>query len=295
MLKFDQTHRLNGRLKNLLSGAGLFEIMTYSFVGEDQLANARLKTDNHLKLQNPLSSEQAYLRTSLLPSHLQVLARNRTYAKTLGYYEMSKVFMPVEGQEQPDEPRRLAILMAGPQDSYRHVKGLVDALGLELNVAITVTPIDAIGAFAQGRAAKISLAKKVIGTIGQIDPAILRNNKISGEAAYLEIDIEPVLAVAAPRQFSGLSRLPGTSRDITLVAGSVVSWSQVKTSLKGLHHTTVAYLGEYAGGNAPAGSRSLSLRLTLSYPDRTPTEEEAERMEFQAWTVLERTFGIKQH
>ena len=292
-LKFDQTHRLNTRLKSLLSGAGLFEVMTYSFVGEDQLASARLKPDSHLKLRNPLSSEQAFLRTSLLPSHLQVLVRNRTYAKTLGYYELSKVFVPVEGKEQPDEPLRLAILIARPQDAYRQVKGLLDALSLDLNVAITVTPTNETGAFASGRVAHISLARKVIGTIGQLDPTILRNNKIAGEAAYLEIDVEPILAAAGAKQFAGINRFPGTSRDITVVAGSDVVWSRVLVALKGLHHTKVTYVGEYAGANIAAGSRSLSLRLTLSYPDRTPTEEEAGRMESQAWKVLEREFGIK--
>jgi len=292
-LKFDKTHRLNSRVKNLLSGAGLFEIMTYSFVGEDQLAAVGLKPENHLKLQNPLSSEQAFLRTSLLPSHLQVLARNRTYAKAISFYELSKVFVPVEGDGQPDEPLRLAILVARPQDSYRHLKGLLDALNLEFNVAFALTPVDEPNAFAPGRVAQISLAKKVIGTVGQLNPALLRANKIGGEAAYLELDIEPILAAAAPKKFAGLNRFPGTSRDISFVAGSDVSWSEVLAALKGLHHATVTYVGEYAGANVPVGNRSLSLRLTLSYPDRTPTEEEAGRMEAQAWSVLERKFGIK--
>jgi phenylalanyl-tRNA synthetase beta subunit len=292
-LAFDQTHRLKTRIKSLLSGAGLFEIMTYSFVGEDQLAAVRLKPDNHLKLQNPLSIEQAYLRTSMLPSHLQVLVRNRNYARSVGYYELSKVFLPVEGVEQPNEPMRLAILVTRHQDAYRSVKGLLDALCSELNVAVAVTPSNETGAFAQGRAARISLAKQTIGTIGQLDPTILRNNKIIGEAAYLELDIEPILAAASPRRFAGLSRFPGTSRDITIVVGSDVTWSRVQAALKGLHNSTVAYVGEYAGANAPSGSRSLTIRLTLSFPDRTPTDKEAERMESQAWTTLERTFGIK--
>jgi len=170
---------------------------------------------------------------------------------------------------------------------------LLDALGLELNATLAVTPVDETGAFAHGRTAQITLAKQAIGVIGQLDPAILRTGKITGEAAFLELDIAPILVAASTRQFAGLNRFPGTSRDITVEVGSDVTWSQVLASLKGLHHTKVSYVGEYAGDKVPAGRRSLSLRLNLSYPDRTPTEVEASKMESQAWSILERTLGVK--
>lgn len=292
-LAFDRTYHVKSRLKNLLSGAGLFEVMTYSFVGQDHLETVGLKPAEHLKLQNPLSSEQAYLRSSLLPSHLQVLATNRTYGKELGYYELSKVFLPGEGANQPDEPLRLGIMVARPDDSYRRLKGLLDALSRELNVPLSVIPVAGSGALATGRTAQISLARTVIGTIGQLDPAVLRPLKVTGEASHVEIDIEALLEAARPRQFAGLSRFPGTSRDITVELGNDISWTQVHTALKGLHHATVAHIGDYAGPNVPADRRSLTLRLTLSYPDRTPTDKEAARMEAQAWDIFDRDFGVK--
>lgn len=292
-LQFDRGQSLRTKIKNLLSGAGLFEIMTYSFVGQDQLAAVGLNPAEHLKLQNPLSSEQAYLRSSLLPSHLQVLARNRTYGKNLGFFELSKVFLPADGTEQPYEPLRLAILIARPKDSYRKIKGMLDVLSQELNVELKITANGEALGFATGRSAQLSLGKKAIGNIGQLDPAILRRDKIAGEAAYLEIDIEPVLAAVSTRQFAGLNRFPGTSRDITILVKGDVTWSSVHGVLSGIRHTLVTYVGEYAGEKIPSGHRSLTVRLTLSFPDRTPTDGEAQRMEALAWAELERKFGIK--
>jgi phenylalanyl-tRNA synthetase beta chain len=92
-LRFDRVRAKQRLVREVLYGAGLFEVMTYSFVSLEQLERLGMDVSRHLKLKNPLSSEQAYLRSSLLPSHVSVLERNRTYAKAVGFYEISNVFL----------------------------------------------------------------------------------------------------------------------------------------------------------------------------------------------------------
>ena len=287
-LAFDRTQRPQTRLKNLLSGAGLFEVMTYSFVGSSQLKAAGLAPDSHLKLQNPLSSEQEYLRASLLPSHLSVLARNAGYGASVGFYEISKVFVPAEDPAtQPAEPVRLGITLLRDQQAYAAAKGLLDMLGSEFNVAFKVEPTEAAPAFASGRTARIKLGRKVVGSIGQLNPETLSGLKVRGEAAHLELDVTSLVTAAQPTTYQGLQKFPGTSRDITLALPYAVTWSRIQAAVSGMKNVRVSYVGEFPSPSLP-GERKVTIHLALAYPDRTPTEAEAERLEAQAITLIGR-------
>ena len=118
-------------MRDVAWAAGAFEVMTYSFVAKDQLESLGLDPDKHLKLKNPLSTEQAYLRSSLLPSHLATLERNRKYAKSLRFYEISGVFKKRGAGEQPDEPLHLGVMVFEPNGSLMSAKGLLDALATD--------------------------------------------------------------------------------------------------------------------------------------------------------------------
>ncbi|MGK3799667.1 hypothetical protein, partial [Enterococcus faecium] len=95
-------------------------------------------------------------------SHLQVLARNRTYAKEQGFYELSRVFVPQGDGEQPIEPLRIGATIVSPENSYRIIKGYLDALARSSNVELMIEPVAAANGFAPSRAAEILLGGKVI-------------------------------------------------------------------------------------------------------------------------------------
>src|SRR6266566_1109634 len=153
---FDRARSKLRRVREALYGAGLFEVMTYSFVSEGQLEHLGLDPAEHLKLRNPLSSEQAYLRSTLLSSHLATLVRNRGYAKTVGLYEMSNVFLKRGIGEQPDEPFRLAVTMLQPAEALSQAKGILDVLARELNLVLRVESV-MWDEFVPGRSGSVSL------------------------------------------------------------------------------------------------------------------------------------------
>ena len=290
---FDRVRSKLRRLREVLYGAGLFEVITYSFVSEAQLEHLGLEPLKHLKLRNPLSVEQAYLRSTLLPSHLAVLARNRGYAKSVGLYEMSNVFLKRGPGEQPYEPHRLAVTMVQPANALAQAKGVLDALARELNVPVRVDskPWDV---FVPGRSGEVVLTAagklQSVGRIGQLRPELLRRLKIDGEVAYAEVDLAPLTAAATDRVFAGVDRFPVIQRDVSVVLVNDVPWQAVADALE---HYRVEYVGEYRGSEIPAGSRSLTLRFTLANPDRTPTEAEASELESTLLSRLERKFGAK--
>jgi phenylalanyl-tRNA synthetase beta chain len=288
-IEFDRGRAVRRRLNEVLWAAGAFEVMTYSFVSAEQLTELGLDLGAHLKLKNPLSSEQAYLRSSLLPSHLATLERNRTYAKTMRFYEMSRVFLKRGAGEQPDEPLRLAATVLEQESAYAVAKGMLDKLAAELGAVVTVRPAQLSG-YASGRYGEVWAGKERIGGIGQLEPSLVRALKLDGEAAHLELDVAGLMAAGATRAYSARSAFPSIARDLTLILPEDVLWQSVKDACEGWD---VVFVSDYYGSELAAGTKGLTVRLTLTYPDRTPTEAEAADLEEAVFTRLRHKFGAQ--
>jgi phenylalanyl-tRNA synthetase beta chain len=285
-IEFDTARALRRVIRDVMWGAGTFEVMTYSFVGQDQLQKLGLHAKDHLKVKNPLSTEQAYLRTSLLPSHLATLERNRRYAKAMRFYEISGVFMPKTPGEQPDEPEVLAVTVLERNDGYFSIKGILDGLGTALNISFEVRPAPGPNmVYAPGRFGEIWLNDVRVGSIGQLHPTLVSSLKLSGEAAYLEVKLQPILSSSTVKPYVASSNFPTITRDIALVLPETVTWQMVRDVTRDWN---VSYVSEYHGSDLAVGTKSITLRLVLSFADRTPTEPEAAELEQSVVARLER-------
>lgn len=285
-VNFDHLRQWRERVCQTLSAAGLFEVMTYSFVAGEQIDRLE-STYKHLELQNPLSAEQSYLRTGLLASHLRVAERNRTYAKSFAYYEISKVFWPSQPGELPHEPLLLGLTAVRPHDAYIYVKGLLDELSVVLGVPMTVRPAQ-VANMATGRAGEVVLHDVAIGHIGQVKPSIVKSHKIERELAGFEIDLQPVFASVRPQQYVAPARFPTIQRDISVWLPIETTWAKVKETLS---KYDIEFVGEYRGTGTPVGQRGLTLRLTIAHDDHTPTEAEASAAVTQVTDLLGRTLS----
>ncbi len=287
-IAFDNLRSVRRRLRDILWAAGAFEVMTYSFISAEQLEGLGLATGDHLKLKNPLSSEQAYLRSSLLPSHVATLERNRMYAKTMRFYEISGVFVKRGKGEQPDEPLRLGATVLEPEAGYVAAKGMLDAIARELHVELTIRPSDE-GQYAPGRYGEVWLGKHKIGGIGQLHPGLVRTMKFEGEVAHFELDLTPLMAASSTRPYVPVSTYPTMVRDVTMLVPLVVTWEDVRITTSAWD---VAFVSDYYGPELPGGMKSLTIRLKLTLPDRTPTEAEAAALEESVLARLGRKLGV---
>ena len=112
---------------------GFSEIITYSFVSPSIFDQIRLGADsplrNTLKIQNPLGEDTSVMRTTALPSMLDILARNSAnHNKAAKLYELAKVYLPVEGQVLPQEPKYLMLGTYGAGEDFFSLKGELDAV-----------------------------------------------------------------------------------------------------------------------------------------------------------------------
>jgi phenylalanyl-tRNA synthetase beta subunit len=274
-LTFDRQRSWRRRLREILFGSGLFEVMTYSFVSKAQLLELGSEPKHYLKLANPLSSEQAYLRRSPLPNLLSTLARNAKYGSEVGLYEVTAVFEPQAKGKLPKEPERLAVIYRTKEGSYAQVKGILDRLSAALGLGLTIEPSKDTR-FAYGRSGVVRLAGKEIGWIGQLTPALAKRHKLSGEVAYLELGLEVLLAAAQPVVYRPVSRFPLARRDLAVVVAESITWQQLHDEAIHTDLAQVSFLSDYHGDDLPAGHKSVALRLEMSSSDHTLTEAEVE-------------------
>jgi phenylalanyl-tRNA synthetase beta chain len=288
-IQFDRVRSVRRQVRDILWAAGAFEVMTYSFVSAEQLTDLGLDLAEHLKLKNPLSSEQAYLRSNLLPSHLATLERNRMYAKSVRFQEISNVFLKRGKAEQPDEPLRLGVTVLEPDEAYAVVKGILDQLGRALHLDLVVRPASD-DVYAPGRYGEVWLGDARVGAIGQLHPTRVRAMKIDGEVAHFELDLAPLMAAAATRPYTPVSTFPTTLRDVTLLLPKDITWQAVREATAGWD---VAFVGDYYGSELPVGMKGMTIRLRLSLPDRTPTEQEASELEDAVLLRLRHKFNVQ--
>ncbi len=273
-VEFDDHWAPIWKAKAALQASGLFELTNYSFISEDQITDLGWEPNDFLKLKNPLSREQAYLRRELLPSLIAVAERNRNYSKSFGLYELSKVYQPSRRGELPHEPQRLIVMTVG-LESYRWAKAVLDRLiaSLQADAKLTVKPatIDKEVVW-PGRSAEIVAGKSRIGVIAQLHPTLAKRHKLT-EAAYFDIDWLSLTKASGITNAPLQQRFPAVSRDIAFIIDRVITWQQVKTSLANYQ---VEFVSDYYGNELPAGKKVLALRATFRSSDRTLTDSEAD-------------------
>jgi phenylalanyl-tRNA synthetase beta chain len=290
-VSFDSHWSAVWRTKEVLRSLGLFELTSYSFIAREQIESLGLPVSSFLKLQNPMSSEQEYLRSTLLPSLLQVAVRNRNYAKSFGMFELSKLYLPRAAGELPMEPTYLGVLMRVETGGYAAVKAVLDRLVRQFHVAPTFKPGFKIKQITHPtRAAKILLGGEELGFIAQLHPSLLQAHKLSGEVGYMELGWDALKRAASVPAVRDVSRFPSVLRDLSIIIDRTTSWQEVNRALEGFN---AEYLGDYYAGDLPKDKKSLTLRLTVTAPDRTLTDKEADARAQAAFELLKQRFGAK--
>ena len=282
---------------------GYSEIITYSFVSPASFDLVRIPADSPLrktvKLVNPLGEDTSIMRTVILPSMLDILSRNYSYKnKGVKLYELGKIYLPVDGQVLPDEPKRLIFGTYGENETFFTMKGEVEAVLSLINakpaafVANTANP-----SYHPGRCADIVIGGKVLGVMGQIHPLVAQNYGISGEVYVAELDFTGLMSeLAEERVFHSLPRFPAVSRDLALVCDEAVTVGALEaciTNAAGPLLRQVRLFDIYRGPGIAEGKKSVAFSLELRADDRTLTDEDSTGVLNAVLTALENELGAK--
>jgi phenylalanyl-tRNA synthetase beta chain len=281
--------RLRRRAADALTAQGLHEVVGWSFMGPDLLEKLRVADRDAVKLENPMSSEQSLMRTTLLGSLLDIARHNLAHGATsLRLFEAGAVYLPVAGQPLPSEPYCVGGLLAGPSrpptwrdpDPLRvdffAVKGLVTGLLEALRVRFTIRPANAPFVH-PGRAASVWIEEQSIGWAGEIHPLVAAAWDIEETVAAFELDLDALPALATP-QYQDLTSFPAVREDLAVVVPDRVSAAEVIAVVTAVGQPLLAKAEVFDVYRDPEklgeGNVSLALRLTYRAPDRTLTDEE---------------------
>ncbi len=270
---------LEQQTRDLLVGAGLTELITRSLIAMDLVAVVEPRAANpeqYLRITNPNTPEHTHMRRSLLPSLGAALATNVRERERAALFEVGRVYLPlsepgVGGRWLPDEPRRLAIALAGPRESERwsaahrdpfdfyDLKGIIELLvaRLGLTAKVSYVPLTDDERFHPGRSAallletgadalpppnvngagpkkgKVALIARQVGAFGELHPLVRERLEISAPRAVLaEIDLDALFAAAQQASYSAISRYPATVQDLSIVAPLDVPQARVAALIR---------------------------------------------------------------
>jgi phenylalanyl-tRNA synthetase beta chain len=285
--------------REVLTGAGFTETWNPALVSGRRLESLRVSA-HALRVSNALSDDMDTLRTSLLPSLVDVVALNRDRGRgEVRVYEIAAAFLARVGEKnsQPDEPLRLAAITstgttaeAGRQAFYG-LKAALDACLVSLAAPPCMYQRASAELFHPGRCAAVVIDGRQLGYLGELHPSVGAGAKVDGRLVAFEIDVEPILAASRVPRAQPLPRFPGVERDLAVVveehvaAGTLLA--AVKESAGDLLETARAF-DEYHGGQVQEGHKSVAFTLTFRSPERTLTDAEVDKVMAEVRQGLEK-------
>lgn len=280
----------------LCRAMGYNEIITYSFVSPTIFDQIRLRLDSPLryalKIQNPLGEDTSVMRTTALPSMLDILSRNNAYHnKAVKLYELAKIYLPVEGQALPNEPKILVLGTYGAGETFFTLKGEVEALLAGLRVPKAgFTAVKDNPTYHPGRCAKITVAGQDVGVLGQIHPLTAKNYGIDAEVYCAELNFPALFALQLPEPtYVPLPKYPTVSRDLAIVCTEGITVAEAEAVIVGAAGKllrNIRLFDIYRGPGVPEGKKSLAFSLELRADDRTLTDTDAEQTVSKVLTAL---------
>ncbi|MCD6391046.1 MAG: phenylalanine--tRNA ligase subunit beta [Dehalococcoidia bacterium] len=308
------------KLRNILTGFGFQEILTYSLVSLKNLQNLspnlKLKT-MPLKVANPMTREQEYLRITLRAGLLSTLAHNQKFESAgIRLFEIGKVFLPqhppviaseakqsqVE-RELPKEKEMLCAVLSGLRSElswhttkevldFFDAKGIVENILNQLGLKVSFDISDDETLF-PGRGANVIAEGDKVGIVGELHPKVGQAFELSGTACLIEIDLEKVLTkITDIKRYQPIPRFPSVTRDIALVVDEQVNYGRVEEIIQRFPLVTKVTLFDlYHGEQIPQGKKSFAIRIIYQSPSHTLTDEEVDQTQEQMLARLNQELG----
>ncbi len=280
--------QLESKAGTVCRSLGYNEIITYSFVSPGIFDMIRLPADSPLrspiKIQNPLGEDTSVMRTTALPSMLDILSRNNAYHnKSVKLYELAKIYLPVAGDVLPQEPKILVLGTYGAGESFFTLKGELEAIfaGLRIRKA-SYTAVQDNPSYHPGRCAMVTIDGIDVGYIGQVHPLVAKNYGIECEVYCCEINFTKLFNLRLPDPtYTPLPKYPTVTRDLSFICDEAVTVAQAETVIEGSAGKLlrkISLFDIYRGTGIAEGKKSMAFSLALRADDRTLTDADSEQV-----------------
>ena len=282
---FSEQQRFDRAIGGAVRALGYDEIITYSFISPTYYDKIRMPKDsslrNSLKILNPLGEDTSIMRTTILPSMLEIIARNHSYRnKSARLYELGKIYLPRE-DGLADEPKYLSLGAYGDGVDFFAFKGGIETLLRELRIAdVKFEACTDNASYHPGRCTCVYAGETLLGVFGQIHPLVAANYGVDSEIYTAELSFEAMYEMRGGIPvYQPLPKFPAVTRDIAVVCDEAVTVGALEESIrcgaKGLLKD-VSLFDIYRGPGVAIGKKSVAFSLVLRADDRSLTGEEAD-------------------
>ncbi len=291
---------------DLCRAAGFHEAITHSFISPKFYDAINLPADSAKRISttilNPLGEDFSIMRTTTLPSMLDVLAHNHAHRNAAAsLFEVGTIYTPeiVDGKANadvlPTEERMLTLGSFGKLGFF-DLKGVVESLCKTLGVAEVSFVADKTNpSYHPGRCALVLSGETVLGTFGAVHPAVSKKYGMNGEVLAGELSMNALFACSDPTKlYHALPKFPASTRDIAVLCDDTTPVAALEKAIRGAAGSileAVTLFDVYRGNQVPEGKKSVAYSMLLRAADRTLTDEECDKAMKQALAALEKDCG----
>ena len=282
------THRqsFERKLGNTLLACGCTEVSTFSFISPKAYDKICLPPDSELRnsivILNPLGEDTSIMRTTILPSMLDVLSFNYNHkTEAACMYEMGTVYTPTTPDKLPIESQKVTIGMYGGGADFFALKGIVEKLLDCLHVDhYDVEPVKDNPTFHPGRTAAFTMNGKVLATLGEVHPTVAENYAIGTRVYLAELDVNTAYEnESGTRTHKPLPKYPASNRDLAFVCDKEIPVLKLQRAIGeavGKTLESVKLFDVYQGEQIEKGKKSVAFNIRMRAHDRTLTDDEAD-------------------
>lgn len=301
------------KVKASLSSQGLYETISFALTNEETFNKLNIPQDSPLRkavpIMNPLSDEYPLVRTTLLSSIFDNLARNLARKNDdVALFEVGSVFFPkaLPVTELPDEVVKIAGAITGRRNAqgwnqandmvdFYDAKGIIEELLANLRVTRYTVEAGTHYAMHPGKTALFKKGRDVIATVGEVHPAVLSAYGITKPVYIFELDATTVMKyMAKDLKYKALPKYPATSRDLAMLVDVDVNAADIEkamTKAAGQNLTQITLFDVYTGKQVKEGKKSLAFSLTFQSNDKTLTDAEIDPAIEKIVTKLQKDFN----
>ena len=259
---------------------GLNETKTYTLTSPDMAITFNYENKENAVLPNPMSIDKSVIRTTLIPSLINVYNYNKTRkVEDIMLYEISKTY-----DKKYNEDIKICILMKGNyitnkwqnnkiKTDFYVIKGIIENLldyaGFKNRYEFQ---IDNIPNMHPGMSARILLDREPLGIIGRVHPSTLKD-----EVYIAEISLTKLIKPIKPIKYKESSKYPEIKKDMAFIVDKDTSSKELETEIKkagGRLLTNIDVFDVYTGENVKENEKSIAYNLTFSSTEKTLTDEE---------------------
>ncbi len=281
--KYSARQKFERTINDTMLALGASEIMTYSFISPKYYDKIFMPANSPLRksitISNPLGEDTSIMRTTALPSMLDVLSRNYNNRNADAcLFELASEYIPTSEDKLPIEKTNLIVGMYGNHADYFTAKGMAEQI-LE-KLCVYDWEIEASSeepSYHPGRCAVLSIDGERLGVIGEIHPKVAENYGIGDRVYCFSLDADKMYEHAkSEKTYTPLPKFPAVTRDLALLCddGTPVLALE-KAIIRGAGNLLekIKLFDVYKGEQIDSSKKSVAFSVTLRSADSTLTDE----------------------